>query len=196
VDLSVTRVRGMSQAIALDEPLQKQETVDVPNELWDNDAITAYGLLREAAAEIENVMRMTLKRSGLPFPMFELLLRLARSPQDRLRLTTLAIELTVTTGGVTRLVDRAELQGLVRREPCVDDARGYHAVITSEGKRRLREAMPMHLEDVHDLWISQLGPDRDAVLARVRKARDHARHATKTRLRAGGDMPPESTPDN
>ncbi|MGH3463491.1 MAG: hypothetical protein ACRDP9_18680, partial [Kribbellaceae bacterium] len=63
----------MFQAIALDEPLQKQETVDVPGELWDSEAITAYGLLREAAAEIENVMRMTLKRSGLPFPMFELL---------------------------------------------------------------------------------------------------------------------------
>jgi DNA-binding MarR family transcriptional regulator len=175
----------MSQAIALDDPLQKQETVDVPRELWDSEAITAYGLLREAAAEIESVMRMTLKRSGLPFPVFELLLRLARSPQDRLRLTTLATELTVTTGGITRLVDRAELQGLVRREPCADDARGYHAVITSEGKRRLREAIPAHLEDVHDLWISQLGGNRDEVLARVRKARDHARQATRTRLRAG-----------
>jgi hypothetical protein len=32
----------------------------------DNDAITAYGLLRQAA-EIESVMRMTLKRSG-PVP--------------------------------------------------------------------------------------------------------------------------------
>jgi MarR family 2-MHQ and catechol resistance regulon transcriptional repressor len=172
-------VRGLTEP-----PQERQTVITDPNEAWDDGAIAAYGLLREAAAEIENVMRMTLKRSGLPFPMFELLLRLARSPQDRLRLTTLAIELTVTTGGVTRLVDRAELQGLVRREPCVDDARGYHAVITSEGKRRLREAMPMHLEDVHDLWINQLGPDRDAVLARVRKARDHARHATTIRLRA------------
>ena len=176
--------RGEFQAIGFDESLQKQETVEVPHEVWDHDAITAYGLLREAAAEIENVMRMTLKRSGLPFPMFELLLRLARSPRDRLRLTTLAIELTVTTGGVTRLVDRAELQGLVRREPCVNDARGYHAVITAEGKRRLREAVPSHLDDVRDLWVNQLGGDRDVVLARVRTARDHARHAAKTRLRA------------
>lgn len=183
----------MSQAIALDERLhqhqaqhqsQHQHDPDVPSELWDSEAITAYGLLREAAAEIENLMRMTLKRSGLPFPMFELLLRLARSQRQRLRLTTLAIELTVTTGGVTRLVDRAELQGLVRREPCVDDARGYYAVLTEEGRRRLREAMPDHLDDVHALWMSQLGPDREAVLARIRQARDHARHAAGRRLRS------------
>jgi DNA-binding MarR family transcriptional regulator len=116
--------------------------------------------------------------------MFELLLRLARNPRHRLRLTTLAIELTVTTGGVTRLVDRAELQGLVRREPCVDDARGYHAVLTEEGKRRLREAMPDHLDDVHSLWTSQLGADRETVLDRMRQARDHARLAAGCRLPA------------
>jgi DNA-binding MarR family transcriptional regulator len=177
----------MSQAIALDERQHLHhydyQHNDLPGEeLWDNEAITAYGLLREAAAEIENLMRMTLKRSGLPFPMFELLLRLARNPRHRLRLTTLAIELTVTTGGVTRLVDRAELQGLVRREPCVDDARGYHAVLTEEGKRRLREAMPDHLDDVHSLWMSQLGADRETVLDRMRQARDHARKAAGCRL--------------
>jgi DNA-binding MarR family transcriptional regulator len=89
----------------------------------------------------------------------------------------------VTTGGVTRLVDRAELQGLVCREPCADDARGYYAVLTDEGKRRLREAMPDHLDDVHALWMSQLGPDRETVLDRMRQARDHARQAAGRRPR-------------
>ncbi len=182
---ALTRVRRMSQAIALDERqhLHHHHDDEVPGELWDNEAITAYALLREAAAEIENLMRTTLKRSGLPFPMFELLLRLARNPRHRLRLSTLAIGLTVTTGGVTRLVDRAEEQGLVRREPCADDARGYYAVLTDEGKRRLREAMPDHLADVQALWMSQLGPDRETVLNRMRQARDHARQAAGHRLR-------------
>ena len=181
----LTRVRRMSQAIALDERqhLHHHHPNEIPDELWDNEAITAYGLLREAAAEIENLMRTTLKRSGLPFPMFELLLRLARNPRHRLRLSTLAIELTVTTGGVTRLVDRAELQGLVCREPCADDARGYYAVLTDEGKRRLRDAMPDHLDDVQALWMSQLGPDRKTVLDRMRQARDHARQAAGRQLR-------------
>ena len=107
-------------------------------------------------------MRHSLKRSGLQMAMFELLLRLARSHGEKQRLTSLARELTVTTGGITRLVDRAENLGLVRREPCPDDARGSFAVLTEEGKRRLREALPDHLLEIDSLWMSQLADERDA----------------------------------
>jgi DNA-binding MarR family transcriptional regulator len=144
-------------------------------EPWDTDVITAYGLLREAAAELDHLMRHSLKRSGLQMAMFELLLRLARSPGERQRLTSLARELTVTTGGITRLVDRAENLGLVRREPCPDDARGSFAVLTATGKQRLREALPDHLLEIDSLWLSQLSDERDLVLGRLRRVRDNAR---------------------
>jgi MarR family 2-MHQ and catechol resistance regulon transcriptional repressor len=144
-------------------------------EPWDSDVISAYGLLREAAAELDHVMRHSLKRSGLQLAVFELLLRLARSPGERQRLTSLSRELTVTTGGITRLVDRAEDLGLVLREPCHDDARGSFAVLTEEGKRRLREALPDHLLEIDTLWVSQLGDERDVVLGVLRRVRDNAR---------------------
>jgi hypothetical protein len=70
-------------------------------EPWESDVITAYGLLREAAAELDQLMRHSLKRSGLQMVMFELLLGLARSNGERQRLASLARELTVTTGGIT-----------------------------------------------------------------------------------------------
>jgi len=50
--------------------------------------------------------------------------------------------------------------------------------LATEDPRTVREA---HTADVHDLWISQLGGNRNEVLARVRNARDHARQATRTR---------------
>jgi len=156
---------------------------------WDNDVIIAYGLLREAAAELDQLMRHTLKRSGLQMAMFELLLRLARSPGERQRLTSLARELTVTTGGITRLVDRAEHAGLVRREACPDDARGSYAVLTEQGKGRLREAMPGHLIDLDSLWISPLGEDADVVLGRLRKVRDNARRWPNGRPDLGAVTP-------
>jgi len=65
-------------------------------EPWESDVLTAYGLLREAAAELDHLMRHSLKRSGLQMAMFELLLRLARSHGEKQRLTSLARELTVT----------------------------------------------------------------------------------------------------
>ena len=145
------------------------------SEPWESDVITAYGLLREAAAELDHLMRHCLKRSGLQVAMFELLLRLARSPGQRQRLTSLARELTVTTGGITRLVDRAENHGLVRREPCPDDARGSFAVLTEEGRQRLRDALPDHLLEIDTLWLSQLADDRELVMERLRRVRDNAR---------------------
>lgn len=144
-------------------------------EPWESDVITAYGLLREAAAELDHLMRHSLKRSGLQMAMFELLLRLARSHGEKQRLTSLARELTVTTGGITRLVDRAENLGLVRREPCPDDARGSYAVLTEEGKRRLREALPDHLLEIDSLWMSQLADEQELVLGKLRRVRDNAR---------------------
>lgn len=159
------------------------------SEPWETDVITAYGLLRETAAELDHQMRHNLKRSGLQVAMFELLLRLARSPAERQRLTSLARELTVTTGGITRLVDRAEASDLVRREPCPDDARGSYAVITDEGKRRLRLAVPNHLTDVEALWLSQLGDDREMVLRRLRKVRDNARRSPAGRTELGTITP-------
>jgi MarR family 2-MHQ and catechol resistance regulon transcriptional repressor len=155
-------------------------------EPWESEVITAYGLLREAAAELDQLMRHYLKRSGLPMAMFELLVRLARSPGEKLRLTSLARELTVTTGGVTRLVDRAESLGLVRREPCPEDARGSFAVLTEEGKLRLRDALPDHLLEIDSLWTSQLGDERDLVLGRLRRVRDNARRWPHGRPHHGG----------
>jgi DNA-binding MarR family transcriptional regulator len=166
----------MTIAPTLSSPLALADAEPTPvAEPWESDVITAYGLLREAAAELDHLMRHSLKRSGLQMAMFELLLRLARSHGEKQRLTSLARELTVTTGGITRLVDRAENLGLVRREPCPDDARGSFAVLTEEGKRRLREALPDHLLEIDSLWMSQLADERDVVLGKLRRVRDNAR---------------------
>jgi DNA-binding MarR family transcriptional regulator len=162
-------------------------------EPWESDVITAYGLLREAAAELDQLMRHSLKRSGLQMAMFELLLLLARSPGERQRLTSLARELAVTTGGITRLVDRSESIGLVRREPCPDDARGSFAVLTEEGKRRLREALPDHLLEIDSLWMSQLADERELVLSRLRRVRDNARRWPNGRPNLGAITPTQDT---
>jgi uncharacterized membrane protein len=53
----------------------------------------------------------------------ETLIRLGRSPGRQLRQVELSRQLSLTTGGVTRMVDRLEAAGLVRRTPCPDDRR-------------------------------------------------------------------------
>ena len=49
------------------------------------------------------------------------------------------------------------------------------AVLTEEGKRRLRDALPDHLLEIDSLWMSQLADERDVVLGKLRRVRDNAR---------------------
>ena len=72
----------------------------------------------------------------------------------------------LSASGVSRLVDRLERDGLVRRERCTEDGRGYWAVLTAAGRRQLKEARPTHLAGVRRLF---LGRSADADLARARR---------------------------
>src|SRR5690348_2463134 len=68
---------------------------------------------------------------------FEARLRLARSPEQRLRMTDLAAQALLTTSGVTRVVDRLERDGLVYRLACPTDRRSSYTVISDDGLARL-----------------------------------------------------------
>ena len=70
---------------------------------------------------------------------FEVLLRLARTPGGRLRMSDLAAQTTLTASGLTRVVDRLEDAGLVKREACPTDRRSTYAVLTAEGPRPHRD---------------------------------------------------------
>lgn len=100
-------------------------------------------------------------------------MRLARSPQQRLRMTDLAGQTSLSTSGCTRVVDRMDRDGLVRREACATDRRSSYAVITDEGQARLDEVLPGHLELVQKWFVGQLTTDQlDVMLQSLRKIRD------------------------
>src|SRR5437879_6113037 len=88
------------------------------------------GLAAELARHLETEYDLTL-------PWFEVLIRLARSPDGRLRMTDLAREVTLTPSGLTRSIDRMEEAGLVRRQTCQVDRRVFYAAITPKGRRRI-----------------------------------------------------------
>src|SRR5918995_7269669 len=88
----------------------------------DDPRITAFGLLLEAFSAVRGAVTTDLAPpSSLPEPEFEVLIRLSRSPDQRLRLTELAHQVRLSTSGLSRLVDRVEAAGLVRREACPSD---------------------------------------------------------------------------
>jgi MarR family 2-MHQ and catechol resistance regulon transcriptional repressor len=143
-------------------------------EAWDDERVATFGMFIEAFAAVVTKVESELDRTaGVPITWFEVLLRLARTPDHRLRMAELARQVGLSTSGLTRLVDRIEAAGYVRREVCATDRRGAHAVLTDEGEALLRAALPPHLETIERLVAGPLGPDLATFERLLRTLRDH-----------------------
>jgi MarR family 2-MHQ and catechol resistance regulon transcriptional repressor len=88
-------------------------------------------------------------------------------------MTDLAGQTSLSTSGVTRVVDRMDRDGLVRREACSSDRRSSYAVITDAGLARLEEVLPGHLALIEQWFVGQLTPAQlDQMLESLRIIRD------------------------
>jgi len=130
-------------------------------------------------ADIDRVARQVLERrlesnAGLSNQSFDVLIRLARTPGNRLRMSELAAQTTLSPSGLTRSVDRLEDASLVVREICPEDRRGAFAALTVEGKAVMDEAIPRHVAHIDELLQGVLTLDEEQTLeALLRKLRDH-----------------------
>jgi MarR family 2-MHQ and catechol resistance regulon transcriptional repressor len=119
----------------------------------DDPLITTFGRLVEASDRLQrSVGQVLAERSTLPLGWFEVLLRLARSDDGRMTMGELAGQIVLTTGGVTRLIDRMESAGVVVREPCPTDRRVSYAVITEEGLAKVEQAAGVHAVELRDVF--------------------------------------------
>jgi DNA-binding MarR family transcriptional regulator len=138
--------------------------------------LTAVGLLLEAAGGLSAKLGTQLADHGLASAEFEVLLRIARTPGQAMRMTDLAAQTLLTTSGITRVVDRLERDRLVERQACPTDRRGAFAAITAAGLARLDDVLPRHIELI-DTWLtSRLAEsDLEAFLGYLRAIRDGVR---------------------
>lgn len=139
----------------------------------DDPRFTAVGLFTEAFTGLTARFAAQFEQHRLSSVEFEVLMRLARSPGNRLRMTDLAGQTSLSTSGVTRVVDRMDRDGLIRRQACPSDRRSSYAVITDAGLARLDEVLPGHIALVQQWFIGQLPPNElTQLLGALRKIRD------------------------
>ncbi len=113
-----------------------------------------------AHAELTRALDAQLAREHkLPLSSYEVLLFLADSPDGRMRMSELAESVLLSRSGLTRLVDRLEREGLLKRERCESDARGLFAEITPEGRRLFDAARRTHLDGVRALFLDRFSRD-------------------------------------
>jgi DNA-binding MarR family transcriptional regulator len=108
---------------------------------------------------------------GLTISDYEVLLRLSRAPDRRMRRVDLAEQVLLTASGITRLLDGLEGHGYVARGSCDSDRRVVYAVLTNEGLEKLRQASDTHVAQIEEYFTarydaSELG-ELNALLARI-----------------------------
>ena len=128
----------------------------------------------EAHAGLTLTLERRLEReSGLSVQWFEVLIRLARTPGHRLRMSDLAAQTTLSASGLTRAVDRLEAAGLVERQACPTDRRSTYAVLTDEGEARILAALPVHVDQLVEVLDEVFTPEElEVFTALTRRLRD------------------------
>jgi DNA-binding MarR family transcriptional regulator len=101
---------------------------------------------------------------------YDALLTIADAPGRRIRMRQLADRVILSKSGVTRLIDRLVLDGLVERDACLTDARGAEAVLTPAGLDRLRRASRTHLRGIAEHFLGALDDGDLATIERSMQA--------------------------
>jgi DNA-binding MarR family transcriptional regulator len=108
---------------------------------------------------------------GLTISDYEVLLRLSRAPDRRMRRVDLAEQVLLTASGITRLLDGLERSGYVARGTCDSDRRVVYAVLTDEGVEKLRDASASHVAQIEEYFTSRYDDQElselNVLLARV-----------------------------
>ena len=134
-------------------------TPKVQNSRSEDPGLTAWLTLVQANSLLVDLLEADLLASnGMPLGWFEVLVQLTTAPDSQLKMQELAHSVLLSKSGVTRLVDRMEAAGLVTRAACPTDRRAVYAVVTPEGRKALRAALPRHLESVAERFTNHLTP--------------------------------------
>lgn len=132
----------------------------------DAASVSAWRALVAAHATVlESVERGLAAEQLVPLTWVDVLVALWDAPGHRLRLSDLARRVVHSRSGLTRLLDRMEAAGLVRREACPSDRRGAFAVITPAGRAVQLAAWPICARGITESFARHLSTEEATVLA-------------------------------
>jgi DNA-binding MarR family transcriptional regulator len=129
----------------------------------DDERLQLMGLIvRSHRLLTDRLGRQLEQEVGIPLVFFDVLINVGAAPEGRLTMSRLSSDVALTTGGVTRLVDRMVEAGLVERQACPSDRRSIHVVLTAEGRTVLDRAVAAHIEGIDRHLMAHLD-DADRV---------------------------------
>ncbi|MGA7834843.1 MAG: MarR family transcriptional regulator [Acidimicrobiales bacterium] len=133
-----------------------------------DEKVVLFGLLLETNARLSKDFGAELEAEcRVPLAWFDVLMQLKNSAEGRLKMSQMANAIVHSTGGTTRLVDRLEEAGFVRREHCANDRRAIYVAITEAGSAKLDEALAIHVRYLDDNLAARLSDEERSQLTQL-----------------------------
>jgi DNA-binding MarR family transcriptional regulator len=134
----------------------------------DSSPMEVIGRITRASVLIQRELERAFALHGLAGGDFDVLATLRRSgtpvtPGELSRSTM------VTTGGMTKRLDRLESLGLIRRQPDPNDRRGRLIALTDVGRALCDRAVEAHLENEERLLAELPVAKREQLAALLRE---------------------------
>ena len=105
--------------------------------------------------------------SELSLQDYGILVALTSQPCDRMRAYELARFIAWDKTRLSHHLKRMIARGLIAKEACPTDRRGFDIVVTADGRRAIEAAAPGHVEAVRRLFLDHVSLDELEVLASV-----------------------------
>jgi DNA-binding MarR family transcriptional regulator len=132
--------------------LQIEQSVSSPTReqlaAWRTFLTCAYALIDILDAELRAECDLSLR-------WYDVLVQLEEAERP-IRMNELAGRILASKSGLTRVIDRMEEAGLVRRERPEHDRRAIEVVLTDEGSAELQAARVIHRRGIHEHFTQHL----------------------------------------
>lgn len=127
-----------------------------PNPLPDTQ-LEAWRQYYPSFWRVFTAIEADLAAAGLPsLSWYDALYELYLAPDRHLRMSELARSALLSRSGLTRLVDKLEKEGLIRRKACPSDGRVQHAELTDKGVEVLRKIWPVYRAGIAKYFAAHL----------------------------------------
>lgn len=107
----------------------------------DEELFARWRSVRSGVARVQGRLDQIVEESGVPAQWFAVLNLLLGAEGLRLPMNVLAGELSMTSGGFTKLADRMAREGLIDRRGSSQDRRVVYAALTDDGQLMARRAV-------------------------------------------------------
>jgi len=131
-------------------------------------AVTAWARLIRAQQALLERVEADLKEAGLPpLGWYDVLLELNRVEEGRLRQHEICGKVLLSKYNLSRLLDRLEEEGLVKRQPCKEDGRAAVVGITAAGRALQKKMWPVYEQAIERYFARHLSAGEAQQLAEL-----------------------------